>query len=227
MWIGRRSGGVDREVDAVEDDAAGVRQVEPGDHPQQRGLAAAGRPQQGEEFAGLDLEADVVDGEEVAEAAGNVLDLEERHAVRRPGSWGREVPQIVKQFRRLPSRRDPAVRARRARVGAAQQHPGVRHFGTTVALPTGRSAQRRDSGDADVIESRDRRSRHDRPAAPRTHARRLRQTDAARTAARRSPRRCAPARRPRAARSRKRCRRSTGRCGTRSSGSTRRSAISR
>ncbi len=61
---------------AVEQDAAAVRQIEAGDHAQQRRLAAAGGPEQREEFAGLDGEAHVVDGGEVAEAARDILDFE-------------------------------------------------------------------------------------------------------------------------------------------------------
>ena len=45
------------QVFAVQEDAAAVGKVEAGDHPQQRGLAAAGRAQQREELAGLDGQA--------------------------------------------------------------------------------------------------------------------------------------------------------------------------
>ncbi len=65
-----------REVLAIEEDAAPVRQVEAADHAQQRGLAAAGGPEQREEFAGLDGEADTIDGHEIAKAARHILNLE-------------------------------------------------------------------------------------------------------------------------------------------------------
>ena len=42
--------------------------LEPGDHPQRRRLAAARRAEQREELAAADLEVEVVDGHEVAEA---------------------------------------------------------------------------------------------------------------------------------------------------------------
>ena len=42
----------------------------PGEHPQQRRLAAARRPDDGEEFAFLDVEIDAVDGSEGAERLG-------------------------------------------------------------------------------------------------------------------------------------------------------------
>ena len=39
------------------------------DHPQRRGLAAAGRPEQRDEFSGLQFEVDIVDREEFADSA--------------------------------------------------------------------------------------------------------------------------------------------------------------
>ena len=47
-------------------DALG-RHLEAGDHPQQRGLAAAGRAEQGEELVRADLQRHVIDGLEVPE----------------------------------------------------------------------------------------------------------------------------------------------------------------
>ena len=67
------------EVLAVQHDAAGIGNVEARDHPQQRGLAATRGPEKGEELAGVDADADVVDRGEVAETAGDVLDVEQRH----------------------------------------------------------------------------------------------------------------------------------------------------
>ena len=52
---------------AVQLDQAGRRLLEAADHAQRRGLAAAGRPQEGEELAVAHLEVDVVDGGDVAE----------------------------------------------------------------------------------------------------------------------------------------------------------------
>ena len=74
------------EIDPVEEDLARVGQVEAGDHPQQRGLAAAGWAQQGEELARLDGEVDTVDGGEITEPARHVAEFEQRH--RAPGSEG-------------------------------------------------------------------------------------------------------------------------------------------
>ena len=57
---------------ALELDAAGGRLLEAADHPQGRGLAAAGRAEEAEELAVDDLEVDVVDGEHVAERLGHL-----------------------------------------------------------------------------------------------------------------------------------------------------------
>src|SRR5262249_37237230 len=71
-----------REVLPVEQDTTAVRKIEAGDHPQQRGLPATGRPEKGEELCSIDVDADVVDCGEIAEAAGDVLYLEQRHCGR-------------------------------------------------------------------------------------------------------------------------------------------------
>ena len=57
---------------AMEQDLAAVRRFQAGDDAQQRGLATAGRPEQGEQFARGDVEVDVVEGDKVAEC---LLDL--------------------------------------------------------------------------------------------------------------------------------------------------------
>ncbi|ESQ67962.1 hypothetical protein PA15_0306525 [Pseudomonas aeruginosa HB15] len=97
------------EVLAVEADLAAVRLVEAGEHAQEGGLAAPGRAEEGEEFAGVDRQADIVDGGEVAEAAGHVADLEQggRHssgeAVRSAGGAGCPVSKKGADYRdRIP-----------------------------------------------------------------------------------------------------------------------------
>jgi hypothetical protein len=67
------------QVGAVEQDAPAVGQIEPCDHAQQCRLAAAGRPEQSEKLAGLDVDADAVDRRELTEPARHVLDFEQRH----------------------------------------------------------------------------------------------------------------------------------------------------
>ena len=61
---------------AIQQDLARIRQVEAGDHAQDGGLAAAGWAEQGEEFAALYAQADVMYRFQCTEAAGDVPELE-------------------------------------------------------------------------------------------------------------------------------------------------------
>ncbi len=72
-------GGSVDQILAVEQYLPGVRQVEPGDHAQDGGLAAAGRPQQGEELARLYRQGHIVNGDEIAEAACDVPEFQSSH----------------------------------------------------------------------------------------------------------------------------------------------------
>ena len=58
----------------AEEDAALVRLLEAADHPQRRRLAAARRAEQREEAAALDLERDVVHGDDVVEPLRDALE---------------------------------------------------------------------------------------------------------------------------------------------------------
>src|SRR5690606_31619028 len=58
----------------VEQDAALARLLEAGEHAQERGLAAARRAEQREELALVDRQRQIVDGGEVAEPLGDVLE---------------------------------------------------------------------------------------------------------------------------------------------------------
>ena len=49
-------------------DLAGRDRLQPGDHPEQRGLAAAGRADEDDELAVLDVKVDAVDDLDGAEA---------------------------------------------------------------------------------------------------------------------------------------------------------------
>ena len=67
-------------VPAAQADGAGVGLLEPSDHPQQRGLAAAaGAEQRGQRAVG-DLERDVVEGHEVPELFGHIECVDRHHA---------------------------------------------------------------------------------------------------------------------------------------------------
>jgi hypothetical protein len=50
------------DIDAANKDTSLVRLLETGDEPHQRGLAAAGGPEQRKKLAGKNVEADVVNG---------------------------------------------------------------------------------------------------------------------------------------------------------------------
>ena len=71
------------DVGAIEQDAAGVRLFETGKHAQQRALAAAGRAEQRKEFAGTDVERQVLDGDHAAEPLGDGRNAQQRRS-RRP-----------------------------------------------------------------------------------------------------------------------------------------------
>ena len=66
----------------VEQDAAFVRRLESGEHPQQRGLAAAARAEQREELAGPDVERQPVHRAKGAELLHHRLDAQQRNVRR-------------------------------------------------------------------------------------------------------------------------------------------------
>ena len=75
---------------ALEEDAALARLLEPGDHPQRRGLAAARRAEQREELALPNRDVEPLDRDVAAEALGHALEADRlrrlRHAVSLPTS---------------------------------------------------------------------------------------------------------------------------------------------
>ncbi len=79
MAMRRRAGGTLGDVAAADSDPAGGDGLEPGDHPQQRRLAAAGGAEQGAELARLDGEAEVGDHLDGAEALVQAVELDVRH----------------------------------------------------------------------------------------------------------------------------------------------------
>src|SRR6185369_13556636 len=66
-----------RDVLAVQQDAAFIRLLEAGDHAQKRGLAAARWAEETEEFLVHDLDAEIVDRNDRAEALGDAFDLQQ------------------------------------------------------------------------------------------------------------------------------------------------------
>ena len=74
--VGRQA----RHVDAVQQHLALGRELEPGDHPQGRGLPGARRAEHGEELAVSDIEADSVDGDDVAVGFPDAAEADRRSA---------------------------------------------------------------------------------------------------------------------------------------------------
>ena len=71
MLTGRSIAAARRRDLAVEHDAARGRRLEARKHAQQRGLAAARGAEQREEFALVDVERQIVDRDDLAEALGD------------------------------------------------------------------------------------------------------------------------------------------------------------
>ncbi len=78
MLTGRRCGGTGSKIDAVQQDTAGAGLLEARDQPQQRRLAAAGRSEQREELALIDVERKMIDRGEAAEALADAFDPQQR-----------------------------------------------------------------------------------------------------------------------------------------------------
>ena len=66
------------DVDAVENDLAGIRREHAVDQIEQRRFAGAVRPDQAEDFARLDDEAQIVYGLQAAEALADAVEIEQR-----------------------------------------------------------------------------------------------------------------------------------------------------
>src|SRR5262249_18522107 len=85
-----------RHVDVVQHDAAGIRPQEAAGHPQERGLAAAARPDEGDELALVDVQADAVHRGHGSVALGEALE---------PGRRGHPaVPRASPPLRRTTAR---------------------------------------------------------------------------------------------------------------------------
>ena len=69
-----------RQLGPADGDRAGVGALEAGDQPQQRGLAAAGRPQHRDQLAARDLEVDAGDRAHAAEGLDDASDRDVAHA---------------------------------------------------------------------------------------------------------------------------------------------------
>ena len=105
-----------RDVAAGEMDAARGRRFEAGDHPQQGGLAAAGRPEKAHQLAVGHAQIDVVDGMRGAEAAGHGLQGQMGHRRLQQSGVGCacEWAQSAGAIKVRPLRRRSAFRAARS-----------------------------------------------------------------------------------------------------------------
>ena len=78
LALAHRLGG---RVLAVEVDRALIGRLQPGDDPEQRGLARSGGPEQRHQLAARHVEAHVVEGDEVAERLAQMADLDAHAAI--------------------------------------------------------------------------------------------------------------------------------------------------
>src|SRR5580692_6930901 len=101
---------------AADQDVARRRLLEAGDHHERRGLAGAGRAQEGDELAGLDIEAQIVDRAILVEGLD---DMAERY--RRAGLSRRSGLNLIRRHDRHP-RCEPTL------VGVRVSWVGVRVF---------------------------------------------------------------------------------------------------
>lgn len=62
--------------DAANEDIAFIGLFESGDHPQYGGLSAAARTEEADEFTVLNIEADILDGGDIAEPFGHITNLD-------------------------------------------------------------------------------------------------------------------------------------------------------
>ena len=97
MLTSRSNGGDVRDVRAVEQDPAGGRGLEPGDHPERRRLARPGRAEHREELAVADVEIDPVDRDDVAVALDDRLEADGSRRWSRPTRCRRCVVGIAKR----------------------------------------------------------------------------------------------------------------------------------
>ena len=114
---------------AVDQHAAGRLADEARDDAQQGGLAAARRPEQGHDLARLDGERDAVDGQRLAVADGQVVDVE--RARRGPGRGRRRLSAVDRLHAACLLRPEGGkARAKPVKPGLAElahRHGGIGH----------------------------------------------------------------------------------------------------
>ena len=121
---------------------------QPAEHAERRGLAGPVGPEQAEDLAPADLEADVVDGRETCRTAAP--GREPRRPPRRIGATGRPVERVMAGRRRSAR---AAVPPRKSTMKPSSNRGGV---GTTVDAARARRSARRGAASADARTSRTR-----------------------------------------------------------------------
>ena len=111
--VGRNAG----HVLAIQQDAPSIGLQQPRQHPQQRGLPRPGAAQQGEEFAAVDVEADIVHREVAAEPLGHAGDAEQGLRIRVAPGLGRAGPRGGEAHLPALNRAQTRERARSAACG--------------------------------------------------------------------------------------------------------------
>ena len=124
-----------RQIDTVEQDAAGIRPFEAGDQAEQSGLAAAGRTKQGKKLALVDIERQLVDRGVTAELLAQAFDAQQRRG-RRIGPRRKAAPGET-AFRKA-ARGRPAFRHSPCRLDSL--HPCPKPNGAPRRRATTRNA---------------------------------------------------------------------------------------
>ena len=121
MLTGRRCGGTRGDVRAIEQNAPFARRLEAGEQAQQRGLAAAGGPEQREEFAVTDVERKPLDRRHRAEALGDALEAHQRRLLPHPPSTSSSLRRTLAAGRGSLNRRRRVFKRCSVRRTASRQ----------------------------------------------------------------------------------------------------------
>ena len=115
-----------RLVGAVEQHPPGVQRLQPGDRPQQRGLAAAARPEHAHDLVRGDLQVDGVQRGPRAEPYGRALDPQQRRCPR--------LLRLARRRHQNSPERSAEVR-RFSRISSEAAHTSIRMVLRAIAWP--------------------------------------------------------------------------------------------
>ena len=122
------------DVATAQQDGAAGRQLETADHPERRGLAAAGRAEQREELPGADLQRDAVDRADLAES---LLEVEQRDLGGRRCRLGRHRVAEASGHRRFVLASVPGDGTGIGRYAAECPTSSTQPCGRRLAMSTG------------------------------------------------------------------------------------------